>query len=86
MGPGGVKTRRYVKKYDYVCDLGEAGGKLNQSRLPFSSMTVNDSKGGATDITARGEEGCNIGTSKEGQSSNCVRVEGIGMLEAKTTD
>ena len=87
VGPGGVKTRRYVKKYEYVCDLGEAGGKLNQSRLPFSAMTVNDRKGGATDIAARGEEeGSDLGASKEGQISNCVRIEGMGMPEAKTTD
>ena len=41
VGPDGKKTRRYAKKYEYVCDTSLNGRKLYQSRLSFPSMTVN---------------------------------------------
>ena len=41
-GPDGVKTKKYVKKTSYRCDLDANGRKLRQPGLPFVRMTADD--------------------------------------------
>ena len=78
VGPDGKKTRRYAKKYEYVCDTSLNGRKLYQSRLSFPSMTVNARGGGAADIIERGEDNLSTSTIKEGQNTttttSCVQT------------
>ena len=48
MGRNGRKTKKYVRKY--VCDVSMDGKRLRQSRLSFTSMTMNVRGGSAADI------------------------------------
>ena len=72
-GPDGVKTKKYVKKTSYRCDLDANGRKLRQPGLPFVRMTADDRRGGADDSSNGGWTTSNFSTSKEGQRTSCVR-------------
>ena len=63
IGEGGVRTKRYVRSYYYVCDHGR-GGQI-QSRLSFKKMTssISDARNSTLNTT-----------SKEGQNGNSTTL------------
>ena len=53
VGPDGMTTTRYTRRYFYVCDVGPKRGKMIHQKLSFSK-TTESSKTEGTKISSKG--------------------------------